>query len=33
MFEISKIKNYLAENHDIIAAYLFGSAVSGERAV
>lgn len=33
IFEISKIKNYLAENPDIIAAYLFGSAVSGERVV
>ena len=33
MFEISKIKNHLAENPDIVAAYLFGSAVSGERVV
>jgi predicted nucleotidyltransferase len=33
MFKISKIKNYLAENPDIVAAYLFGSAVSGERVV
>ncbi len=33
MFEISKIKNYLAENPAIVAAYLFGSAVSGERVV
>lgn len=33
IFEISKIKNYLAENSDIVAAYLFGSAVSGERVV
>ncbi|MEE8431239.1 MAG: nucleotidyltransferase domain-containing protein [Candidatus Desulfatibia sp.] len=33
MFKISKIKNYLAENPDIIAAYLFGSAVSGERVL
>jgi len=32
MFKI-KIKNYLAENSDIVAAYLFGSAVSGERVV
>lgn len=33
MFKINKIKNYLAENPDIIAAYLFGSAVSGERVL
>jgi len=33
MFNISKIKNYLAENPDIVAAYLFGSAVSGEQIV
>ena len=33
MFEISKIKNCLAENPDIIAAYLFGSAAGGERVV
>jgi len=33
MFEISKIKNYLTENTDIVAAYLFGSAVSGERVM
>jgi len=28
-----KLKNYLAENSDIVAAYLFGSAVSKERVV
>ncbi len=33
MFEISKIKNYLAENPAIVAAYLFGSAVNGELVV
>ena len=33
MFEISKIKNYLEKNLDIVAAYLFGSAISGETVV
>ncbi len=33
MFKISEIKNYLTANHNIVAAYLFGSAVSGERVV
>ncbi len=33
MFEISKIKNYLADNPDIVAAYLFGSVINGEGVV
>lgn len=33
MFEISKIKNCLAENPNIVAAYMFGSAAGGEQVV